>query len=191
MTVHTDAPRELAPDSIDATQALELLFKEARSRQRRRRLRWMAGVLAGAVAVGVFVGVTYRAGGSSPRSSSGDAPLVVKTSAKVLACNGAKMVRPVNYIVTCADAGVQLTKTTWSMWNASEAVGTTDFAMNFCKPYCAASKITYFPNSSVHFSAPLSTKNGRLFSLLTVRYEYKGASHLFRFSYKGDPSFAK
>ncbi|MGC2169193.1 MAG: hypothetical protein WA580_08840, partial [Acidimicrobiales bacterium] len=95
------------------------------------------------------------------------------------------------YIVTCADAGIQLTKTAWSTWNASEAIGTTDFAMNFCKPYCAASPITYFPHSPVHFSAPLSTQNGRLFSVLTVRYEYRGASHLFRFSFKGEPSFAK
>ena len=191
MTIHTDAPRELAPDSLEATHALELLFKEAKARQRRRRLRWLTFALAGIVAIGVLVGVTYRAGGSPPRGSNGDAPLAVKTSAKVLTCTGAKVVRPANYIVTCADAGVQLTKTKWSTWNASEAIGTTDFAMNFCKPYCAASPITYFPNSPVHFSAPLSTKNGTLFSLLTVRYQYKGTSHLFRFSFKGDPSFAK
>jgi hypothetical protein len=191
MTIRTDVPPELAPDSSETSQILELLFREARARQRRRRLRWLSFALAAVVAIGVLVGVTHRAGGSPPRGSSRDAPLAVKTSAKVLTCTGAKVVRPVNYVVSCADAGVQLTKTTWSTWNASQAVGTTDFAMNFCKPYCAASPITYFPNSLVHFSAPLSTKNGRLFSLLTVRYEYKGASHLFRFSFKGDPSFAK
>jgi hypothetical protein len=191
MITHADAPHELAPDTIAATQALELLFKEARARQRRRRLRWLSFALAAVVATGVLVGVTHRAGGSPPRGSSGEASLAVTTSAKVLTCTGAKVVRPVNYIVTCADAGIQLTKTTWSTWNASEAIGTTDFAMNFCKPYCAASPFTYFPNSPVHFSAPLSTKNGRLFSVLTVRYEYKGASHLFRFSFQGQPSFAK
>ena len=191
MSIRTDVPQELAPDSSETSQMLELLFREARARQRRRRLRWLSFALAAVVAIGVLVGVTHRAGGSPPRGSSRDAPLAVRTSAKVLTCTGAKVVRPVNYIVSCADGGIQLTKTTWSTWNASQAVGTTDFAMNFCKPYCAASPITYFPNSPVHFSAPLSTKNGRLFSLLTVRYEYKGASHVFRFSFKGDPSFAK
>ena len=191
MTIHTDAPREVAPDADAAHQMLELLFREARARQRRRRVRWLSLALASVVAIGVVVGVTHRAGGTSPRSSSGDAPLVAKAAAKVLTCTGAKVVRPVNYIISCADANTQLTKTTWTTWNASQGVGTTDFAMNFCKPYCAASKLTYFPGSSVHFSDPLSTENGTLFSLLTVRYQYQGASHLFRFSFKVDPSFAK
>jgi hypothetical protein len=191
MTTYTDAPRELAPDPFDATQTLELLFKEAKARQHRRRFRWLAFALAAVVAIGVLLGVTYRAGGSPPRGANGEAPLVVKTSAKVLTCAGADVVRPVNYIITCADAYTQLTKTTWSTWSTSEAIGRTDFAMNLCNPYCAASKMSYFPNSTVHFSAPIATKHGTLFSLLTVRYEYKGASHLFRFSFKGDPSFAK
>ncbi|MGC2486039.1 MAG: hypothetical protein WA359_07345 [Acidimicrobiales bacterium] len=191
MTIHTDAPRELAPDSFEANQMLELLFKEARARQRRRRLRWVTFALAAVVAIGVVVGVTYRAGGSAPRGSIGEAPLVVKTGAKVLTCAGADVVRPVNYIVTCADAYTQLTKTTWTTWSSSQAIGTTDFAMNLCKPYCAASKMTYYPNSTVHFGAPVATKHGTLFSLLTVRYESKGAARLFRFSFKGDPSFAK
>ncbi|HTT59468.1 MAG TPA: hypothetical protein VMF33_05420 [Acidimicrobiales bacterium] len=191
MAIHTDAPREIAPDSLDPTQSLELLFKEARARQRRRRLRWMTFALAAVVAIGVVMGVTYRAGGSSPRGSSAGAPLAAKTSAKILTCEGAKVVRPVNYIVACADGGIRLTQTRWSTWSTNEASGTTDFAINFCKPYCAASPISYFPNSPVHLSAPLATKNGTLFSLLTVRYEYRGASRLFRFSFKGEPSYAK
>jgi hypothetical protein len=61
--------------------------------------------------------------------------------------------------------------------------------MNLCKPYCAASPITYFPNSSVRLSAPDVTKQGRLFSSLVVRYRANGKLKSFRFSWRGDPSF--
>ncbi|MGH3733148.1 MAG: hypothetical protein ACRDVC_07215 [Acidimicrobiales bacterium] len=178
------------PDSIE-TDTLEMLFKEARQRGRRRRLRRGALALVVVLAAGVVVGATYVAGGSPAHSPASVPPLTVGASPKVLTCQGTDVIRPRNYIVTCADAYTQLTNTHWSRWTSTSASGTTTFAMNLCKPYCAASKMTYYPKSVVSFTSPVATKHGSLFSMLTVRYESAGRSHVFHFSYRGDPSFAK
>jgi hypothetical protein len=178
----------ISPTESTSTDTLELLFKEAKQRARRRKLRWFAVVLAMALTAGVVAGVTHRAGGSTARGH-GSVPPLALTSAKVLTCQGTDVVRPRNYIITCADAYTQLTKTHWTTWTSKSAVGTTTFAMNLCTPYCAASKMTYYPNSAVSFTSPVTTKHGSLFSLLTVRYQSGGRSHVFHFSYRGDPSF--
>lgn len=176
------------PTESTSSDPLELLFKEAQQRARRRKLRWMAVVLAMVLIAGVVAGVTYGAGGSTARGH-GTVPPLALASAKVLTCQGTDVVRPRDYIITCADAYTQLTNTHWSTWTAKSAVGTTTFAMNLCKPYCAASKMTFYPDSAVRFTSPVTTKHGSLFSLLTVRYQSGGRPHVFHFSYRGDPSF--
>ena len=114
----------------------------------------------------------------------------MKTSAaKILTCTGTTVSRPSNFVITCADANAALTKTHWSTWNADSAKGTTRFALNLCKPYCAASKMSFFPNSTVRLSDPVMAKHGRLFSKLVVRYIYRGKADSFSFSWVGDPSF--
>jgi hypothetical protein len=184
--------RETLPQpSEPTTGALELLFKEAKQRERRRRLRWIGLTAAVALTGGVIAGVAYGVSGPTSNGAHSVPSLAVGTSAKVLTCQGADVVRPRNFIVTCADAYTQLTNTHWTRWTSKSAFGTTTFAMNLCTPYCAASKMTYYPNSSVLFSSAVATKHGSLFSLLTVRYQSDGTSHVFRFSYRGDPSFTK
>jgi hypothetical protein len=189
---HANETREtlLSPGESTSTGTLQLLFREAQQRARRRRLRWFAVVVVMVLTAGVVAGVTYGAGGSTARGH-GSVPPLALTSAKVLTCQGADVVRPRNYIITCADAYTQLTNTHWTHWTAKSAAGTTTFAMNLCKPYCAASKMTYYPKSAVSFTSPVTTKHGSLFSLLTVRYQSGGRSHVFHFSYRGDPSFTK
>ena len=180
----------IPPTESTSTDALELLFKEAKQRARRRKLRWFAVALVVALTAGVVAGVTYGAGGSTARGHAPVPPLAL-TSAKVLTCQGTGVVRPRTYIITCADGYTQLTNTHWTTWTAKSAAGITTFAMNLCKPYCAASKMTYYPNSAVSFTSPVATKHGSLFSLLTVRYRSGGRPHVFHFSYRGDPSFTK
>jgi hypothetical protein len=186
----TNETREtpLSPTESTSTDVLELLFREAKQRARRRRLRWIAVAMAMALTAGVVAGVTHGAGGSTARGH-GSVPPLALASAKVLTCQGTDVVRPRTYIVTCADAYTQLTKTHWTTWTSKSAMGTTTFAMNLCKPYCAASKMTFYPRSTVSFTSPVTTKHGSLFSLLTVRYQSEGRSHVFHFSYRGDPSF--
>ncbi len=122
-------------------------------------------------------------------AASAVASQVKSPAVKVLACNGATVSRPSNFVISCADANAALTKTRWSTWNARGATGTTRFAINLCTPYCAASPLSYFPKSTVRLSAPIATKQGRLFSKLVVRYTYRGKLTSFSFSWSGDPSF--
>jgi hypothetical protein len=194
MSIVTDptTTREIAPAPSEVTSGpLELLFKEAKQRARRRRLRWIGLAMAAVLTAGVVAGVAYGAGGPGSHGSASVPPLAVSTNAKVLTCQGTEVARPRNYIITCADAYTQLTNTHWTRWTSKGAVGTTTFAMNLCKPYCAASKMTYYPNSAVSFTSPVTTKRGSLFSLLTVRYQSGGHPRVFHFSYRGDPSFTK
>jgi hypothetical protein len=188
---HTNESREtlISPTESTSTDTIELLFREAKQRARRRRMRWIGLAAAVVLTAGVVAGVAYGVSGPTSHSGTSVPSLAVGASAKVLTCQGADVVRPRNYIITCADAYTQLTNTHWTRWTSKSAVGTTTFAMNLCKPYCAASKMTYYPNSAVSFTSPVTTKHGSLFSLLTVRYQSGGRSHVFHFSYRGDPSF--
>lgn len=148
----------------------------ARLRSRRRVLALVAGSVLPLLMVG---SLSVTAGGvSTPLRPS-----------KLWTCTSTTVVKPVTFVVTCADAYTQLTKTHWTTWTPTSATGVTTFAMNLCTPNCASSKMTNFPNSSVELSRPVSTPHGRLFSLLTVRYRFHGATKTFHFSWKGDPSF--
>ena len=111
------------------------------------------------------------------------------TTPKILTCTNTTVSRPSNFVISCADAGAALTKTHWSTWNAMGATGTTTFALNLCTPYCAASPISHFVGSTVRLSAPVTTKRGRLFSKLVVRYIEHGKAHTFSFSWTGEPRF--
>jgi len=187
----TDVSPKILPQPLESTSdsPLELLFKEAKRRERRRRLRWIGLALALILSAGTVAGIALSASGSSPLRPEATRPLAIGTDAKAWTCQGTEVVRPTNFIISCADAGASLTNTKWSSWTATGAVGETTFALNLCKPYCAASKISYFANSKVIFSAPETTAHGKLFSLLTVRYRLNGEAAKFRISYQGDPSF--
>ena len=122
---------------------------------------------------------------AAPASSGASTPAAVK----LLTCSNSTVTRPVNYVISCADANAALSETHWTTWNPTYAVGTTRFVLNLCKPYCAASPRTDFANSTVRLSAPMTTKRGRLFSELVVRYVYKGKTDTFSLSFKGEPRF--
>jgi len=183
-------PCDDAPVSLETVEhQSQLLFREAKQRERRRRLRWLAMALAGVAVAGAITGAAYGAFGSSPSPTGAPSPAIgARVDAKVVTCQGTTVARPSTFVITCADAYTQLTKTRWTSWTSTGATGVTTFAQNQCKPYCAASKMSYFPNSSVRFSSPVSTSKGKLFSLLVVRYKVDGAAKTFRFSFRGDPS---
>jgi hypothetical protein len=128
----------------------------------------MAGLMGG----GVAIAATARA-----------------TPTELWSCTNKAVYKPGSFTITCADGYTLLTKTHWTAWSATSATGTTDFGMNLCNPYCAASKISYFTKSVVHLSLPKATRHGKLFSKLTVDYVLKGKHKTFTFSWKGDPSF--
>jgi len=106
-------------------------------------------------------------------------------------CTNRAVLKPRVFTITCADGYILLSATHWTRWSPTVAEGTTTFAMNLCVPYCAASKMSYFPRSSVRLFAPVSTSHGRLFSRLAVTYKLHGKTKAFTFSWSGDPSFTK
>jgi hypothetical protein len=177
---------EAAPD-----HDIEVLFREAKRRARRRRLTWLSVALLVLAGTGVGFAMHASAIGSAPKSSGGTSPRVAKSSSvKILTCRGTDALKPSTFVISCADGNSELTQTHWSTWNAAEAIGTTRFALNLCKPYCAASGFTYFPHSTVRLSAPEATPHGTLFSSLVVRYQLDGVWKTFAISWKGDPSFS-
>jgi hypothetical protein len=92
-------------------------------------------------------------------------------------------------VISCANGNSELTATKWSAWSATSALGVTRFAMNLSTPDCAASSITFFPDSKVRLSAPEVTKHGILYSSMVVHHTLHGKSATFKFSWKSDPSF--
>ena len=102
------------------------------------------------------------------------------TLPRVLDCAGAPLLRPQGTLVlSCADANSEIKSTHWSAWSASGAAGTTDFGLNLCTPSCVASRIRFFPNSSVRLSRPVTTSKGRLFSRAVISYTLNGKRRSF------------
>ncbi len=156
---------------------------QTRSQSASRPVRWARpGLVAAATAIAA-ASVLFVAPASA--SSSGTSKRV-----GLFSCASKIVVRPVTFVITCADANVQLTATQWSQWGSTTAVGTTRFAMNLCTPSCVASKMSYFPSSLVRLSAPVHTKaHGWLFSKLAVTYHLGGKTKTYDFSWVGDPAF--
>ncbi len=70
-------------------EAIKLLFKEAKLRERRRRLRWLSFFVAVIVTAGVASGIAYATTNSSGNNGHGSpAALAAGSDAKVLTCQG-------------------------------------------------------------------------------------------------------
>jgi hypothetical protein len=113
-------------------------------------------------------------------------PPKVPTDTKLLSCAGTSVVKPSSFVIGCADSHIELTRTDWSSWSKDVASGTTDFAMNACTPTCAASTMSYFPNSRVRLSKPITTKYGDVYSSLVVHYRLGDKRKTFSFEWKSD-----
>ncbi|HUY29971.1 MAG TPA: hypothetical protein VMV02_03125 [Acidimicrobiales bacterium] len=159
-------------------------------RSRRRRVVALLSSIAVAAAGSLVYVFGISASGSAAAGGASRSPEAVVV-VRMLTCAGKPVLKPVNFVISCADANSELTATHWTRWTAKEAVGTTRFGLNLCNPYCAASKISYFPKSTVRLSAPVQTKHGRLFSKLVVTYKLHGKARRFPFSWAGIPAFAK
>ena len=64
----------------------------------------------------------------------------------VLDCLGVPaLVRPKNYILTCADGYVQLQKLSWTSWTPGLASATGTLVKNTCTPSCVAGHFHSYP----------------------------------------------
>jgi hypothetical protein len=166
----------------------------------RRRLAWCGAVVGAAILSFLGYGLSGGWAGTSGSEASATVPPAVARSAnattargvvKMLGCSGKTVYKPATFVVTCADGNTMLTETHWTSWTAAAATGRTRFGLNLCNPYCAASKMSFFPHSTVRLWRPVSTKHGRLFSEMRVVYVLHGKTKVLAFSWLGDPSFLK
>lgn len=100
------------------------------TRSRRRATARRAVGIIGILAIGgLLAGGPARAAGS---------PVLVD-------CAGKGVAKPSTITISCADAGVAITKITWSSWKQSAAQGKGTLTVNTCEPTCAAGNIESFP----------------------------------------------
>jgi len=176
-------PRETLDDRKRWDPTIELLFREAKRRERQRRIRRTFAALATVAITLAAFGFGVVSAGSSSTKPHATPSVVTGSSAKVLTCSGASVARPRSLVVTCADANTALQSTHWSSWSASGASGSTTFVMNLCTPYCAASPLSYFPHSSVTLSTPVTSSRGTYFSRLVVKYRQGSTVKTYTFTW--------
>jgi hypothetical protein len=133
------------------------------------RLIPAAAVLALALPASAAVG----AAGSASAAAARSAPAL-------LSCAGARLVRPGGTVVlACADANTEISKTHWHTWRAASATGTTDFGVNLCTPSCVASRMRFFPDSTIRLLGAERTRHGLVFSRAEITYVLGGVHRTF------------
>jgi hypothetical protein len=79
--------------------------------------------------------------------------------------------KPASITLACADGGLGIGDLVWSAWTASGATGTGRVWANDCTPNCAEGKFHYYPAAISLSGVKDTTKDGLLFSRVTVTYQ--------------------
>ena len=122
---------------------------------------WAVSVLA---AAGLALGLSASASATTARPAAAApatrAPVAVTARQVVFDCAGQPqaLVKPRNFILTCADANSVLGKLSWTSWTPGLASATGLLAENDCNPYCAAGHFHRFP-AVVIFWGSAAVKN--------------------------------
>lgn len=93
--------------------------------------RTATALAAGALALGMGAGV-------APAANAASLPVIVN-------CSGKGVAKPAEIDLECVDAGVLITKITWSKWSANSAKGSGTLAWNPCIPDCVSSQDLTYP----------------------------------------------
>jgi hypothetical protein len=125
------------------------------------------GTVSHAAVKGGTTSVSHAAGGGQAATVS-----AVAVKPVVPECLTQLVVKPKNYILTCADAGSVLAHLSWSSWTGEQAVATGVHQLNNCTPNCAEGKFISYPAViTLSRPEPLAGHPGETyFSRLTVRY---------------------
>jgi len=81
------------------------------------------------------------------------------------------VVEPASITLACADNGLGIGDLVWSAWTATGATGTGRVWANDCTPNCAEGKFHYYPAAITVSGVKDTTKDGLLFSRVTVTYQ--------------------
>ena len=129
-----------------------------------------------AAAVLALAGTASAATGSTVPANVAAAPALPA----LLSCGGSRLVRPTGTVVlACADANTEISRTHWHTWRAASATGTTDFGVNLCTPSCVASRIRFFPDSTIRLLGAERTRHGLVFSRAEITYVLGGVHRTF------------
>ncbi len=110
-------------------------------------------------------------------ASTAAASAAAATAPRVLACTGKAVVKPVRYVLTCADANTYFDDIHWTTWGSASAKATATYVENTCTPSCVAGHFMRYPGS-LTLSKPEKTKYGLLFSVVRYSYVVSGSSTL-------------
>ena len=120
---------------------------------------WVVSVLA---AAGLALGLSASASATAARPATTARPAAATVAARqvVFDCAGQPqaLVKPRNFILTCADANSVLARLSWTSWTPGLASATGLLAENDCNPYCAAGHFHRFP-AVVIFWGSAAVKN--------------------------------
>ena len=92
----------------------------------------------------------------------------------VINCVGKGEVKPKEIVVTCADAGVMVSKITWTKWNANEAKGSGTLVWNTCLPKTCVDGIVQTYKVKVTLGRVASGPNISVFSGMTLKFPAGG-----------------
>lgn len=88
----------------------------------------------------------------------------------VIDCVGAKVVKPKEIVVTCADAGVEVGKITWKSWGMNSATGKGTLFWNTCLPTtCAGGIVEKYP-ARIRLDRLASGPNVTAFTRMTLTF---------------------
>jgi len=140
-----------------------------RSQPDRTRVKAVALVLCGIVAIAVAIAVALPAlaAGRARSTSRTEAPVSVPV---VISCALQPQVRPSRYILACGDAGALIIRLSWASWGSSAAFAAGVYSLNSCTPTCMARHFVNFPMLAALWRAvPWPGHTGkRYFSRLTI-----------------------
>lgn len=108
------------------------------------------------------------------------------TDTVVINCAGKGVTKPKEIVLSCADAGIALTKLTWSKWDANGATGAGTLSWNTCLPKtCAAGIVQKYP-VKVSLGGLASGPNLNVFSKVNLTFPKASPAGLETGSYTID-----
>ena len=119
--------------------------------------------------------VSHATGGGQASTVSAVEHATVRHAAAkpvVFECLTQTVVKPADYILTCADAGSVLAHLSWTSWTGEQAVATGVHQLNNCTPNCAEGRFISYPAVITFWRPqPLAGHPGETyFTRVTVHY---------------------
>jgi hypothetical protein len=96
------------------------------------------------------------------------------TDTVIIDCQGKAVTKPKEIVVTCADAGVTVTRITWTSWTMNGANGTGTLAWNTCLPKTCVDGIVQKYKVKVHLGRVASAPSINAFTRMTLAFPKGG-----------------